>query len=109
MNFSESLQDKRTNELVSLQSGLPTFRFRVATKVTYMWGALNQLQTSNNTSLCERVIGLLGLLPRYQIIICAMNNKCRRAVIATYDLSQRTDSDNFFLGRLRKVVPFPRV
>ena len=66
---------------------------------------LDQRQTSCNALVEECAICPLRLLPRNQIIARAVDEECRRPVIATYDLGQRTDWDDLVQPRLRKRMP----
>lgn len=92
-------------ELIALKSCLPPLRFRVAAKVTYVRRTLDQRQTSCNSLVDECAICLLRLLPWNQIIFRAVNEECRRPVIATYDLGQWTDWNDFVQPWLRKRIP----
>ena len=97
--------DMGCEELIALDNRLPPLRFRVGAKVTYMRRAFDQRQTSCNSLVDERVICLLRLLPRDQIITRAVDEKRRRLIIATHNLGHRTDWDEFVGRGLRKRIP----
>ena len=67
--------------------------------------AFDQRQPSCDSLVDERVICLLRLLPRDQIILRAVDEKSRRPVLATRDLRQRTDGNDFVRRGLRKRIP----
>ena len=71
--------------------------------------SINQHQARRDTFLPERIVCSLGLLPRDQIVAGAMDQERRGVVIATYDLSTRTDRNDVLEIGLRKSFPVPRL